>query len=113
MSKPVETPGEIVLAPVVELGMMMADAWKRSGCRGSSPLLLALRERRARVSGVEGGEKEKKVNDFKGRGRDFWDVVPRRRGSGKFKFPSRFLLGKVEENKVQQLKKKTYLNRTK
>jgi len=52
------------------------------------------------VSGVEGEEKEKKASDFEGRVRDFSDVVPRRRGSGKFKFPSRFLLGKVEEIKV-------------
>jgi len=90
----------------VELEAMMVVAWRRSGCRGSSPLLLGLRQRRTRVSGAEGEEKEKRASDFKGRGRDFWDVVPRRRGSGKFKLSSRFLLGKVEENKVQQLKKK-------
>jgi len=93
----VETPYEIALAPCVELEAMMVVARRRSGRRGSPPLLLALRERRTRVSGVEGEEKEKESSVFEGRGRDFRDVVLRRRGSGKFKSPSRFLLGKVEE----------------
>ena len=66
MAKPAETPGEIIFAPVVELGTTMADAWRRSGCRGSSPLLLGLTERKARVSGAEGEEKEKKASAFEG-----------------------------------------------
>jgi len=62
----VEMPCEIALAPGIELEAMMVVAWKRGGSRESSPVLLGLRERRARVSGVEDEEKEKESSDFGG-----------------------------------------------
>ena len=111
MAKPAETPGEIVLVPVIELGTMMADSWRRSGCRESSPLLLGLRERRARVLGVEGGEKEKQSNVFEGRGREIFGMWYREEGEvANLSLPTASY--SKRENEVQQLKN-NYLIRTK
>ena len=44
-----ETPGKVSWVPVVKFEVMMVGAWMRSGCHGFSPLLLGLRERRARA----------------------------------------------------------------
>ena len=78
--EPAKTPCEIVLAPVVELETMMVDAWRRSGYRRSSPLLLDLRERRARVLGVEDEGKEKDLSNFEGRGREIFGMWYREEG---------------------------------
>ena len=110
MAKLAETPGEIILVSVVELGTMMADAWRRSGYRGSSPLLLGLREKRARVSSVEDGEKEKQSNVFEGRGREIFGMWYRQEGEvGNLSLPTASY--SERENEVQQLKN-NYLIRT-
>ena len=71
MEKPAETPCKIALAPGMELEAIMVIAWKRGGRRRSSSLLLGLRKRRARVSSVEDGEKEKESSDLRREGERF------------------------------------------